>query len=354
MARVGGFSARRSDFCVPRASESCDDATSDSDERSTVRSLLCGRAANRWATPRRRAATSAATSPFSTAAGGRGRHQRGRRGGLLALRRRRRRPPPKPAAAAHAAGLLCRDLIRGHIAVLGNVAGVPTPASRSRRTASLRRGLDGPHVRDRDCFGRKFGEQPRFTPYTDIAAGGFHTCGVALEDGRAVCFGNLNDVGQAINPPEGTFFAVAAGRRHSCGLTAEARVVDDVVLQPGSALCWGSDRGGRAAAVGRRLLALPRATTTRARSRRRLTRAASGRMRTSRARRRQASPSRRSRRKWFSCGRWQTTAARNAGASTAGARRRRRARTRGTSPSPPAGRTRAPCAPMAAPPNAGD
>ena len=57
-----------------------------------------------------------------------------------------------------------------------------------------------------DCFGRKFGEQPRFTPYTDIAAGGFHTCGVALEDGRAVCFGNLNDVGQAIHPPEGTSF----------------------------------------------------------------------------------------------------------------------------------------------------
>ena len=205
-----------------------------------------------------------------------------------------------------------------------------------------------------DRFGRKFGEQPRFTPYTDIAAGGFHTCGVALEDGRAVCFRKSERRRPGHPPARGHLLRrrrrppplVRAGRRRRASSTtwccSRARRSAGVPIA--------AARAARRGASPSRTLR--RATTTRARSRkRRGTRAASGRMPTSRARRRQASPSRRSRQARVQL-------------RPAGKRRPRemlgrqrlgpsgaaRARTRGTLPSPPAGRTRAPCAPMAAPP----
>ncbi len=80
-------------------------------------------------------------------------------------------------------------------------------------------------------------ERPAGT-FTQVSAGDYHTCGVKTD--RAVaCWGSNTDwggnfIGQA-TPPAGTFTQVSAGRDHTCGVKTD-----------GAVACWGDDYGGRA------------------------------------------------------------------------------------------------------------
>ena len=84
------------------------------------------------------------------------------------------------------------------------------------------------------CWGRRSDngelDPPPQVKFRQLAAGLQFTCGLR-EDGGVLCWG-ANDEGQAI-PPRGEFTAVAAGRRHACAL--------DVA---GIAVCWGEGYGG--------------------------------------------------------------------------------------------------------------
>ena len=73
-------------------------------------------------------------------------------------------------------------------------------------------------------------DPPPRVKFRQLSAGLGFTCGVR-EDGGLLCWG-ANDEGQVI-PPRGEFTAVAAGRRHACALDAA-----------GIAVCWGKDYGG--------------------------------------------------------------------------------------------------------------
>ena len=67
--------------------------------------------------------------------------------------------------------------------------------------------------------------------FTQVSAGGFHTCGVQTQ-GTVACWGN-DEIGQA-TPPGGTFTQVSAGNSHTCGVQTD-----------GAVACWGD--GGDAA-----------------------------------------------------------------------------------------------------------
>jgi hypothetical protein len=60
--------------------------------------------------------------------------------------------------------------------------------------------------------------------FTDVAAGGAHTCAVGT-DGGLTCWGD-DDLGQS-TPPEGTFVDVEAAGDHSCAIDAD-----------GALACW--------------------------------------------------------------------------------------------------------------------
>lgn len=80
--------------------------------------------------------------------------------------------------------------------------------------------------------------------FRSLAAGAWHTCGVAL-DGSAHCwgynwYGQLGDgtFSEAVPSPtavssEASFDSIAAGHYHTCGVTTDART-----------FCWGYNRGG--------------------------------------------------------------------------------------------------------------
>jgi len=78
--------------------------------------------------------------------------------------------------------------------------------------------------------------EPTPTPpagtFSQVSAGGRHTCGVKT-DGTLACWGN-NDVGQA-TPPAGTFGQVSAGEDHTCGVKTD-----------GTLACWGYNGHGEA------------------------------------------------------------------------------------------------------------
>src|SRR5439155_1506516 len=68
--------------------------------------------------------------------------------------------------------------------------------------------------------------------FTQVSAGGFHTCGLKT-DGTVACWGD-DYYGQA-TPPAGTFAQVSAGGSHTCGLKTD-----------GTVACWGDDCYGQA------------------------------------------------------------------------------------------------------------
>ena len=74
-------------------------------------------------------------------------------------------------------------------------------------------------------------EGPEPGPFTTVAAGGEHVCGLQT-DNTIVCWGN-NASGQA-DVPDGEFRAVAAGGEHSCALRTD-----------GTAACWGNNQWGQ-------------------------------------------------------------------------------------------------------------
>jgi alpha-tubulin suppressor-like RCC1 family protein len=75
--------------------------------------------------------------------------------------------------------------------------------------------------------------------YSQVSAGGNHTCGVKT-DGTVACWGSNNEfasdkvVGQA-EPPGGTFTSVSAGDCYTCGVKTD-----------GTVACWGENDYGQA------------------------------------------------------------------------------------------------------------
>jgi Regulator of chromosome condensation (RCC1) repeat len=67
--------------------------------------------------------------------------------------------------------------------------------------------------------------------YTDVSAGGFHTCGVT-SSGSVACWG-YNAYAQT-DVPTGTFTRVSAGDYHTCGIKSD-----------GGIACWGRDNNGQ-------------------------------------------------------------------------------------------------------------
>ena len=67
--------------------------------------------------------------------------------------------------------------------------------------------------------------------FTEVAAGGYHTCGLKT-DGTLACWG-YNASGQS-TPPAGTFTQVAAGYAHTCGVRTD-----------GAFVCWGDNSYGQ-------------------------------------------------------------------------------------------------------------
>ena len=72
--------------------------------------------------------------------------------------------------------------------------------------------------------------------FTQVSAGGAHSCGVG-SGGDVVCWG-WNDSGQ-VTAPGGAFTQVSAGLEHSCG-----------VRSGGAVVCWGNNNYGQATAPG--------------------------------------------------------------------------------------------------------
>lgn len=86
------------------------------------------------------------------------------------------------------------------------------------------------------CWGRDdpgWTKHPEIT-FSQIDSGGFHTCGLELEDSTARCWG-YNDKHQTDSPSD-VFIQVTAGWKHSCGLR-----------ENGSVYCWGDREYGQTA-----------------------------------------------------------------------------------------------------------
>ena len=72
------------------------------------------------------------------------------------------------------------------------------------------------------CFENEFGRGDTHEFFSQVSAGGWHSCGLRA-DGAAVCWGD-NGSGQA-DAPEGDFKQISAGGLHSCGLRADGTAV---------------------------------------------------------------------------------------------------------------------------------
>jgi hypothetical protein len=84
------------------------------------------------------------------------------------------------------------------------------------------------------CWGRDdYGQAtPPGGTFSQVSAGGDHTCGVRT-DGTLACWG-WNYYGQA-TPPAGTFSQVSAGYHHNCAVRTD-----------GTLACWGHNSDGQA------------------------------------------------------------------------------------------------------------
>jgi alpha-tubulin suppressor-like RCC1 family protein len=84
------------------------------------------------------------------------------------------------------------------------------------------------------CWGyNNYGQAtPPTGKFTEVSAGGYHTCAVKT-NGTLACWG-YNTYGQS-TPPAGTFTQVSAGGYHTCG-----------VRRDGTVACWGYNNYGQA------------------------------------------------------------------------------------------------------------
>ncbi len=84
------------------------------------------------------------------------------------------------------------------------------------------------------CWGSDANGRSTPTPWaiTQVSAGRYHSCGLAA-DGTVECWG-ANGAGQS-TPPAGTFTQVSAGFTHTCGVRTD-----------GTLACWGTNGHGRA------------------------------------------------------------------------------------------------------------
>jgi alpha-tubulin suppressor-like RCC1 family protein len=98
------------------------------------------------------------------------------------------------------------------------------------------------------CWTRTSQEQEGTPPntFSQVSAGYFHICGITT-DNTIKCWGKntANDYGQA-TPPDGNFSQVSAGRWHSCGIR-----IDNTVA------CWGSNTNPYAKKDGNERQAIP-------------------------------------------------------------------------------------------------
>lgn len=87
-----------------------------------------------------------------------------------------------------------------------------------------------PFSRTVHCWGRRFASEvdPPEGSFTAVATSSDHNCGLRV-DGTAHCWG-INSYGQA-DAPDDRFIDVAAGTNFSCGLLAD-----------GTLECWGTFR----------------------------------------------------------------------------------------------------------------
>lgn len=79
---------------------------------------------------------------------------------------------------------------------------------------------------------RDSGANPTRSPFTTLAAGDLHTCGLRRQ-GNVQCWGD-DRVGQANPPQHQTFTSIAAGEYHTCGLRIDSSVH-----------CWGLNTHGQ-------------------------------------------------------------------------------------------------------------
>ena len=89
------------------------------------------------------------------------------------------------------------------------------------------------------CWGARSGggyQRTRYPgPYSAIATGAAHTCGVLVGDGSTECWWGTNAYGESTSQP-GPFAALTAGDQHTCGL-----------LVAGGLQCWGRNDQGQTA-----------------------------------------------------------------------------------------------------------
>ena len=82
------------------------------------------------------------------------------------------------------------------------------------------------------CWGcGLYGLDPPAGSFSQVSAGGEHTCGLK-SDGTVACWG-YNYFGQS-TPPGGSFSQVSAGHWHTCGLRTD-----------GLWICWGDNEDGQ-------------------------------------------------------------------------------------------------------------
>ena len=158
------------------------------------------------------------------------------------------------AAGSHTCGRHPNGIVQcwGHVSDAGSpgrypptkIDGLPT----NLKTFSVE-GWHGCGLKEDDyayCWGYRLHPYPKDQRFSDISAGGDHTCAIRKDNGSLVCWGN-NEYGQA-SPPDGERFVwsgggstpnepfppyidVSAGSNHTCALRAD-----------GAALCWGAGK----------------------------------------------------------------------------------------------------------------
>jgi hypothetical protein len=70
---------------------------------------------------------------------------------------------------------------------------------------------------------------------SELAAGGYHTCGIVKSDSSARCWGGNGDGQTTVPAVSGGWASLAAGEYHTCG----------VLKADNSTRCWGRNNEGQ-------------------------------------------------------------------------------------------------------------